>query len=288
MKQLLTLNAAAPLPETLAAGDILEVQLAPFGDFPGLCAGRRVTQRCDAEAFARLVKAFEAEGAEALVDFEHRAELGGDTAAAAWVERLRVDPERGLMADFRFTDLGAEAVAQRRLRFLSPVWELDEAGRPARLVSVGLTNKPNLPVRPILNRAGADTPSVEDTQDTPTMMEQLIGLLGLAPEASEEEILAAVRALREQIARQEEDALRAEAEQAAEENKDRIANKAAFTALYVRSPEAAKAFLACTRAPQAPAPVCNKSEARTPAQAGGGLAACRTPEERCDWIARHL
>ena len=48
MKQLLTLNAAAPLPETLAAGDILEVQLAPFGDFPGLCAGRRVTQRCDA------------------------------------------------------------------------------------------------------------------------------------------------------------------------------------------------------------------------------------------------
>lgn len=150
MKRVILNIASAPLPETVAAGDELEVQLAPYGDFPGVLGGRTVRQRCDRAAFERLAGNF---SGEVLVDFEHKAERGGDTEAAAWVQALRVDPAKGLMATFRFTDVGAEAVANRRLRFLSPVWELDAEGRPCRLVSVGLTNKPNLPVRPVLNRA---------------------------------------------------------------------------------------------------------------------------------------
>ena len=134
----------------LKAGAELEVQLSPYGAFPGLRGDERVIQRCDRVAFEAVVKNFRP---EVLVDFEHHAETGGNTEAAAWVQRVRVDPAKGLLATFRFTDAGADAVSNRRLRFLSPVWELDPAGRPVRLISVGLTNKPNLPVRPVFNRA---------------------------------------------------------------------------------------------------------------------------------------
>lgn len=249
--------ASEPLPETVAAGDEREVQLSPFGEFSGLLDGRRVIQTCDQAAFERLVANF---SGEVLVDFEHKAELGGDTEAAAWVQGLRIDPAKGLMATFKFTDVGAEAVANRRLRFLSPVWSLDAEGRPERLVSVGLTNKPNLPVRPLLNRAPGDS-DVEEKENE--MKEQLIAALGLAPEATDEEVVSAVAALRQRCDEQEAAALNAEAEQVAEENKDRICNKEAFKALYVRNKEDAMAFLACTK-PSAPRTVINRAEARPP------------------------
>lgn len=258
MKRIIMNIASDPLPETVAAGDELDVQLSPFGDFPGLLEGQRVIQTCDRAAFERLVANF---SGEVLVDFEHKAEQGGDTEAAAWVQALRVDPEQGLMATFRFTDVGAEAVANRRLRFLSPVWSLDGQGRPERLISVGLTNKPNLPVRPILNREDAGTPPVEE-KDT-RMKEQLIAALGLAPEATDDDVVAAVAALKQRCDEQEAAALNAEAEQVAEENKDRIANTAAFKAFYVKNREAAKAMIACL-APTAKPAVCNKAEARAP------------------------
>lgn len=294
MKRVILNIASAPLPETVSAGDELEVQLAPYGDFPGVLEGRTVRQRCDRAAFERLAGNF---SGEVLVDFEHKAERGGDTEAAAWVQALRVDPAKGLMATFRFTDVGAEAVANRRLRFLSPVWELDAEGRPGRLVSVGLTNKPNLPVRPILNRAPdtepqpQGTPSMEEDKTpgaAPETRARLIEILGLGPDADDAAILQAAETLAKAYAEAQEAALNAEAEQAAEENKERIANRDAFKRLYVSNREAVRATLACLRAP-APTParvVCNAAAARRPVPAADPLAGCRTPEERCAAIER--
>ena len=270
MKRVILNIASAPLPETVAAGDELEVQLAPYGDFPGVLGGRTVRQRCDRAAFERLAGNF---SGEVLVDFEHKAERGGDTEAAAWVQALRVDPAKGLMATFRFTDKGAEAVANRRLRFLSPVWELDAEGRPGRLVSVGLTNKPNLPVRPILNRAATEqqpqgTPSMEEEKTpgaAPETRARLIELLALGPEADDDAIFHAVEGAVQAAAEAQEAALNAEAEAAAEENKDKIANKEAFKRLYVANRDAGRAFVATLRRVPAPTPVCNAAQARRPA-----------------------
>ncbi len=253
------LNTQQALPEQIAAGDTLEVQLAPFGTFPGLCDQERVNQICDEQAFNTIVERF---NTEVLVDFEHHAETGGDTTAAAWVQSLRVDPERGLLATFKFTDQGADAVAARRLRFLSPVWTLDDDGRPNQLISVGLTNKPNLPVRPLLNRA----PGILNVEEKENQMkEQLIALLGLDPEATDDTIIEAISALQQKCAAADEAALNAEAEACAEENKDKIQNKEAFKLLYVQNRDAAKQLLACMKAPaQQVQPVCNKAAARLP------------------------
>ena len=256
----------------LKAGSELEVQLSPYGAFPGLRGDERVIQRCDRAAFAAVVKNFRP---EVLVDFEHHAETGGDTEAAAWVQRVRVDPVKGLMATFRFTDAGASAVANRRLRFLSPVWELDGEGRPVRLVSVGLTNKPNLPVRPVLNRAPApfttnkgttmEPDTTEPTPAAPDLRARLIEILGLGPDADDGAILQAAENLAQVAAEAQEAALNAEAEAAAEENKEAIQNKEAFKRLYVANREAGRAFAACLRRVPAPTPVCNRAQARRPA-----------------------
>jgi hypothetical protein len=74
------------------------------------------------------------------------------------VESLRVDDELGLMGLFRFTDKGAEAAKFRRYRFVSPVWNTDGEDRPTKLLRVGLTNRPQIPVKPLINSVRKHNP----------------------------------------------------------------------------------------------------------------------------------
>ena len=49
------------LPETIAAGEVREVQVCPLGSFENVNEqGKRRTQLCDAEALARVAAAFDA------------------------------------------------------------------------------------------------------------------------------------------------------------------------------------------------------------------------------------
>ena len=240
------------LPEKVNTGDTLvAVQLCPFGDWPN---GGTV-QKCDEVAFNKLVEKWrEGGGREIICDFEHRFEdpsLTSDTSAAAWITNLAVNKERGLVGDLKFTDAGAQAVTSRRLRFLSPVWTLDADGRPDRLRSVALTNKPAIPVACVLNRAPQPVNQpVEETKENP--MDKLKELLGLAPEASEEEIVAAVTALQEQVAQANKEKEDAEAESFAEEHKA-VCNKESLKKAYLLNKEAAKELVAGLAKPEKPA-----------------------------------
>ena len=240
------------LPEKVNTGDTLvAVQLCPFGDWPN---GGTV-QKCDEVAFNKLVENWHAAGGrEIICDFEHRFEdpsLTSDTSAAAWITNLAVNKERGLVGDLKFTDAGAQAVTSRRLRFLSPVWTLDADGRPDRLRSVALTNKPAIPVACVLNRAPQPVNQpVEETKENP--MDKLKELLGLAPEASEEEIVAAVTALQEQVAQANKEKEDAEAESFAEEHKA-VCNKESLKKAYLLNKEAAQELVAGLAKPEKPA-----------------------------------
>ncbi|HOR69069.1 MAG TPA: phage protease [Planctomycetota bacterium] len=245
-------------------------QVAPFGEFTGRTGdGRVVTQVCDRAAFEQVAAAFEP---EVLVDFEHRAENTDDTTAAAWVQALEIR-EDGLWGLLRFTDTGAEAVRGRRLRFLSPVWALDENGRPAALKSIALTNTPNFNLRPVLNKAapGGDG---NKPQTKGHNMKELAALYGLPETATEAEILEAAKAAKERadalearLAELESAALNTEAEKVAEEHGDKIENKAEFIKLYVANKDVALAVLKTVKAP---APVTNKALARKPQDVFGG------------------
>ena len=241
-------------------------QLAPFGTYTGMRDGQAVQQVCDQQAFDQVSAAFKP---EVLVDFEHRAENTDDTTAAGWVQELRVNERNGLEALIRFTDIGAEAVRGRRLRFLSPVWHLDAEGRPVSLKSVALTNTPNFDLRPVLNKAAGGEPKKGNPQ-----MNKLAALYGLPETATEDDILAAAQAAKDKltaletrVAEMEKASLTREGEACAEENKAKICNKAKFVEMYVQN----KAFaLALLDTLAAPAPVCNKAGAKNPSEVFGG------------------
>lgn len=244
---------------------IIWAQLAPFGVHPGMRDGKVVSQVCDRAAFEQVIAAFKP---EVLMDFEHRSENSDDTAAAAWVQELRISDEDGLEGLLRFTDDGAKAVISRRLRFPSPVWPLDAAGRPALLKSVALTNTPNFDLRPVLNKAQGGEP-----QERKPNMKKLAALYGLPETATEDEILAAAQAatdkltaLESRVAEMEKASLTAEAEGVADQNKAKVCNKAKFVELYVQNKQMALALLETVGEAK---PVCNKADARKPPAAFG-------------------
>ena len=145
-------------------------QVCPLGEF--WHAGAGVTQVVDAEACAAMTADFSARAAEpnfpgVLVDFDHFSmDTGKPSEAAGWVGALEAR-EDGFWAKIRWTDAGLAAVTGGRYRLVSPVFPepaaCEDLGggriRPRRLVSVALTNEPNIKGgKPIANRApsGAD------------------------------------------------------------------------------------------------------------------------------------
>lgn len=244
------------LPKKVAAGDEIEVQLAPLGEWPNTVGDKTVVQRFDEAALHEVVGNY---SGEILVDCDHSSvRPGGDTRAYAWVTALRADPALGLVGTFRLTDAGADAVNSREYRFVSVAWFLDADGRPERLDSVALTNRPNLPVRPVLNRAPGATANAAGggtTERNPEMdMKKLAAALGLPETATEDEILAAISAKDEEIAKARTDKADAEAEAFAENavkgGKIAANAKDAVKAAYLRSPETAQEMLNSIAAPK--------------------------------------
>lgn len=283
-----------PLPDRIEAGETLKgVLLCPFGRYAS--RDRKRVQVCDEAAFDKLAAAANADGAEILCDFEHKSEvdrIDSDTTAAAWISNLAVNKD-GLVGDLKFTDVGAEAVSNRRLRFLSCVWTLDEGGRPARLKSVALTNTPNIPAEPVLNKAGPETAGAADggaTKGEPAM-EKLKQILGLAPEASDEEVEAAVKGLKDRLDAAEARARDAEAEEFAEANKAK-ADKAVLKEQYLANKEVAKALVAAIpgpKAPEEPQTILNKASAKTPEKADVVKELNKLPagKARADYVMAH-
>lgn len=266
------------LPKTVNAGDEIEIQLAPLGDWrqtvqDGDGKPKAITQRFDAGACDAVVRNF---SGELLVDADHRStKPDGDTSAYAWVTGLRSDPELGLVGTLKFTDKGAAAVNSREYRFVSVCWFLGDDGRPFRLDSVALTNRPNLPVRPVLNRRAAnENPAAEGgTTERNPAMEKLKEILGLAPDAADEAVEAAVKDLKARLDAADAQAKDAEAEKFAAENSAKC-DKAALKDAYLKDPEVAKALVANMKAPEQPkAPVPDFTKGRTPAPLANSRAA---------------
>lgn len=240
------------LPDKVAAGEETEVQIAPWGVYPQYDEAKKETveQIVDEEAGRRLLENF---AGEILVDADHGSENGGSTEALAWITALRADPEGGLVATMKWTDKGAAAVSGRRYRFVSAAWHVGDDGRPDRLASVALTNRPNIPARPILNQKRAGGASAEtNNQETPNM-DELKKALGLAPDADEAAVLAAVQALAKKVEDLEAARLNAEADAFAEEHKDKAKDPEVLRNAYRKDPELAKSLVLNMKDP-APAP----------------------------------
>ena len=312
------------LPKSVKAGEEIEVLVSPIGTFPH----PNGDQLCTREAFDALVAKWREDGEpEILVDFDHASEMpDGATEAAAWATNLRSE-EDGLHATFRMTDKGAEALSATRYRYLSPAWYVDEDGHPTELSTIALTNRPHLPVPRLLNSTPAapvqnaepegethlppasgdaegNPPDEGKTEPPKNDMDKIKEMLGLAAEATDDEVRAAVEALRAERdalksekdkmeAAAKEAALEKEAEDFVNEQGDKVADRDACKNAYKRDPEGTKALMNAIKAP-APAPASDGKPARVvdvnaaqkPDPSGDLLANCKTDEEILAWCKR--
>jgi hypothetical protein len=81
-----------------------------------------------------------------------------DRKAYGWISELETRAD-GFYGRVKWSDAGLDLVRNAHFKFYSPYWEAREIGsekgrrvyRPVALISVGLTNQPNIPVRPLAN-----------------------------------------------------------------------------------------------------------------------------------------
>jgi hypothetical protein len=142
------------------------VQISPFGDFPHARGVQRM-DRIAAETMARNFESERQQKAERFVgvpffaghpDVPQRAAEFTDQRAHGWVQQIE-PREDGLWGRVEWGDTGRELLKNKHFKFLSPFWGVQPIGqvngrplfRPVELVSVGLTNEPNIPVRPLAN-----------------------------------------------------------------------------------------------------------------------------------------
>lgn len=133
-------------------------------------------------------------GADLPFDWLHATELkapqGDDAPASGWAREYRVNPRGALEARVEWTEQGRADIAARRYRYLSPVFIYDSGGRIHRFSSFGLTNKPNL----LLQALNAEQPTTENHL---MLAAAIRAALGLSETATEDEAVAAIKALKE-------------------------------------------------------------------------------------------
>ncbi|MBK1710583.1 phage protease [Marichromatium gracile] len=134
--------------------------LVPAGEIAGRDGRAYRNDRPEA-----VVAAFEPE-AEIPLDWEHathlRAPRGEQAPAAGWISALALC-DGAVWGRVAWTAAGAEAVRARAYRYYSPAYRLDAEGRVTRLLSVGLTNQPNLRLPALNQRTRPEDPAMDET-----------------------------------------------------------------------------------------------------------------------------
>ena len=143
------------------------VMITPLGEFVGSSTdGKPTKEIIDEESIIQMARQTE----ELLLDRDHasmRSQDERNTKAYGWISGLKaivgLGDMDGLYGTIKWTPDGIELVKERAYRFLSPVFELDGDGRAIKLVNVALTNRPALPLPPIINSESKDGKNISIT-----------------------------------------------------------------------------------------------------------------------------
>lgn len=145
-------------------------------------------------------------GGQVAVDYDHATDRGGSSEAAGWITSLNVDGTK-VMASVEWTPEGAQAVKDKRWRFISPTFtdkKRDEKGQPLgdTLLRVALTNDPFLRGMAAVTLSAARPEFAERVQEDPAdsraampeFTKKLAAALGV--DDDEAKVLAAVADLK--------------------------------------------------------------------------------------------
>ena len=153
-----------------------------------------------------LVLAFQSGGIDLPIDYEHQndkpeAKLNGPVPAAGWIKEIKAD-DGGVWGRVEWTATASEMIGRREYRFLSPSFLFHPKTRQiVKLKGAGLVHNPNLHLTALANQDDQMTPETIPADKTaakpaaPGRYARLAEALKLSPDATEEEMLAALMAL---------------------------------------------------------------------------------------------
>lgn len=222
-------------PDSTTGAAPARVEVIPAGPTVQGRDGRAWT--FDAADAAIVIAAFNARGVDLPIDWEHatehRAPVGLDAPAAGWITGLTLSESGALVSDVSWTPRGNEQVVNREYRYLSPVFEYQpDTRRIVRLLSVGLTNRPNLFLQ-ALNRE-------EILMNRSALLAAaIVGVLGLSADATDDAVATAINTMK--TARDDATARATNAEKAAPAL-DRYVPRADYDALVTRAANAEQAL----------------------------------------------
>lgn len=195
--------------EEAAANEQAEVwlKLADYGDWPhpmGLQKFNQAAAQKMANAFNSGFAAFKRKFIGVPIFIGHPddplfANQTGheDTRAYAWVQKLEARAD-GLWLLPKWSTAGNELIKSGHFRFFSPRWQLRPLGsgsfEPVKLISVGLTNHPNIPGDAVANQ-NPNHPAMKEEQ-----LQQLRKLYQLPDNATADQVLAAANTAANELA----------------------------------------------------------------------------------------
>ena len=145
---------------------------------------------------AGVVASFTAGGLDVPIDIEHATELKGPKGepapAQGWIKKLSA-LNGEIVADVEWTDHGAELIRSKAYRYISPAFlHRKDNGRVTRLLSVGLTNKPNF-----------DLPALNSETQEETRMDRaaIAAALGINASATDADVITAINSMRSSLDR---------------------------------------------------------------------------------------
>lgn len=164
----------------------------------------------DDQVAARLIAKVATRGTDLVIDYEHQtlnSETNGQPApAAGWFQGAALEWRDGLglfATQVDWTEKAAGFIAAKEYRYLSPVFSYDkQTGEVLDLIHVALTNYPaldgmdSLPALAAARFQLADQAAPSAKENQSVNKEELIALLGLSADASEEDIQTALTALK--------------------------------------------------------------------------------------------
>lgn len=103
-----------------------------------------------------IIKEYNQGKVDLPIDLEHSTQLkapsGEPALAVGWIKKLSMSPYGAIWAAIEWNQRGRELIKAKAYRYISPVFAIESGSkRIMKLISAGLTNKPNLFI-PALNR----------------------------------------------------------------------------------------------------------------------------------------
>lgn len=174
------------------------VHVCPLGEHPWKSPDGKqsIIQVIDNEACQLMAASYPLSEEDSMWDWEHESVTpAGSTRASGWGKETQVRND-GLWLRVDWTPEGLKDVEGKVYRFCSPCFPRDGAVdlgngrfRMTQVSRVALTNNPNLRGQtPLTNAAEAANPNTPKTMDYKAL---LLKLLGLPPEATDEQITTA-------------------------------------------------------------------------------------------------